>query len=129
MDIGIKVIVKGSDKDVVLEPIFISDNAIAKVAELIKEEDVPGLMLRAFVTGGGCSGFQYDFTFDNEVKQDDYYVESGGIGLVVDQSSHKYLAGSTIDYIEDLGGAEFVVNNPSATTGGCGSSSSCDKKV
>lgn len=103
--------------------IKITDSAANKVQELIDEEGNPNLKLRAFVTGGGCSGLQYGFTFDEEANSDDIKITKNNIMLVVDPMSHLYLAGATIDYVEDLEGARFVIHNPQAkTTCGCGSS-------
>lgn len=103
--------------------IKITDSAANKVQELIDEEGNPNLKLRAYVTGGGCSGLQYGFTFDEEAKEDDFKITKNKIMLVVDPMSHLYLAGATIDYVEDLEGARFVIHNPQAkTTCGCGSS-------
>jgi len=100
-----------------------TDAAASKVGELIEEEGNPNLKLRVFVQGGGCSGFQYGFTFDEAVNSDDYKVEKNGITLVIDPMSYQYLAGSEVDYKNDLEGAMFVINNPNATnTCGCGSS-------
>jgi iron-sulfur cluster insertion protein len=104
-------------------PIVFTDAAAQKVGELIREEDNPELMLRVFVSGGGCSGFQYGFTFDNEREEGDSSVENQGVTLVVDPMSFQYLIGAEIDYKEDLQGAQFVIRNPNATTTcGCGSS-------
>ena len=100
-----------------------TDAAVAKVADLIAEENNPNLKLRVFVTGGGCSGFQYGFTFDEEVNDDDTTVEKGGVQLLIDSMSYQYLVGAEIDYKDDLEGAQFVIKNPNATTTcGCGSS-------
>ncbi len=100
-----------------------SDNAARKVRQLIEEEGNPNLKLRVFVQGGGCSGFQYGFTFDEKVNEGDHVVEKDGVSLVVDPMSYEYLAGSEIDYKESLEGSMFVVNNPNATTTcGCGAS-------
>lgn len=97
--------------------------AATKVDELIKEEGNPDLKLRVFVQGGGCSGFQYGFTFDENINSDDHKVEKNGITLVIDPMSYQYLAGSEVDYKSDLEGSMFVINNPNATTTcGCGSS-------
>jgi iron-sulfur cluster insertion protein len=107
------------------EPIIISltDNAAIKVKTLIDEEGKPDLKLRVFVTGGGCSGFQYGFSFENAVLDDDTVVENKGATLLVDPLSYQYLVGARVDYIENLEGARFVVKNPMAsTTCGCGSS-------
>ena len=100
-----------------------SDSAAAKVKELIDEEGNPGLKLRVFVTGGGCSGFQYGFTFDEAVNEDDTSMEKNGVMLLIDAMSFQYLAGAEIDYQEGIEGAQFVIKNPNATsTCGCGSS-------
>ena len=94
-----------------------------KVRELIDDEGNDALKLRVFITGGGCSGFSYGFTFDEDVADDDAQVENDGVVLVIDPMSYQYLSGSQIDYREDLQGAQFVVTNPNATaTCGCGNS-------
>ncbi len=104
-------------------PIVFTDAAAKKVHELIQEEDNPDLMLRVFISGGGCSGFQYGFTFDEKTEEGDSSVENQGVTLVVDPMSVQYLMGAEIDYKEDLQGAQFVIRNPNAaTTCGCGSS-------
>ncbi|EMP54229.1 iron-sulfur cluster insertion protein ErpA [Marinobacter koreensis] len=104
-------------------PLFFSDSAVAKVRELIEEEGNPDLKLRVFVTGGGCSGFQYGFSFDEAQEEDDTAIERDGVTLLVDSMSYQYLVGATIDYQEGLQGSQFVVQNPNATsTCGCGSS-------
>ena len=104
-------------------PLVFTDAAARKVSELIEEEDNPELMLRVFVSGGGCSGFQYGFTFDEKIEAGDSSVENQGVTLVVDPMSVQYLMGAEIDYKEDLQGAQFVIRNPNAsTTCGCGSS-------
>lgn len=104
-------------------PIIFTDNAAAKVSELIAEEGNDNLKLRVYVTGGGCSGFQYGFTFDEEVNDDDTCVVNGGVTVLVDSMSIQYLTGAQVDYKEDLSGAQFVIRNPNATTTcGCGSS-------
>jgi iron-sulfur cluster insertion protein len=101
----------------------ISDSVVGKVAEMLAEEGDPALRLRIFVTGGGCSGFQYGFAFDDEAKADDVRVERGPITVVVDAISLQYLAGAEIDYEDNLEGARFVIRNPNAaSTCGCGSS-------
>jgi iron-sulfur cluster insertion protein len=98
-------------------------SAAAKVAELIAEEGNPNLKLRVFVQGGGCSGFQYGFTFDENPEDGDTHVQNEGVTLLVDPMSIQYLAGAEIDYKDDLEGARFVIRNPNAkTTCGCGSS-------
>jgi iron-sulfur cluster insertion protein len=103
--------------------LLFSDAAAAKVGELIAEEANPNLKLRVFVTGGGCSGFQYGFTFDENVEEGDTQVSNGSVTLLIDPMSVQYLAGAEIDYREDLEGAQFVIRNPNATTTcGCGSS-------
>lgn len=100
-----------------------SDSAASKVRALLQEEGNDALKLRVFVTGGGCSGFSYGFTFDEEIAEEDTAVVNDGVTLVVDPLSIQYLAGAEIDYREDLQGAQFVVNNPNATsTCGCGNS-------
>lgn len=100
-----------------------TDAAAGKVGELIREEANPNLKLRVFVSGGGCSGFQYGFTFDEKVEEGDFCVENAGVQLLVDPMSAQYLMGAEIDYKEDLQGAQFVIRNPNAkTTCGCGSS-------
>ena len=104
-------------------PLDFTDSAAAKVKELIEEESNPALKLRVFVQGGGCSGFQYGFTFDEDRQEDDTAIEKAGVTLLVDPMSFQYLMGAKIDYKEDLEGARFIINNPNAaTTCGCGSS-------
>jgi len=104
-------------------PLQISDAVVDKVAEMLAEEGDPSLQLRIFVTGGGCSGFQYGFAFDDERKEDDISVERGAIKVVVDAMSLQYLMGAEIDYEDKLDGARFVIRNPNASsTCGCGSS-------
>ena len=104
-------------------PLFFSDSAVAKVRELVEEEGNADLKLRVFVTGGGCSGFQYGFSFDEEQDEEDTVVEKGGMKLLVDPMSYQYLVGATIEYEEGLQGSQFVVRNPNASsTCGCGSS-------
>jgi iron-sulfur cluster insertion protein len=104
-------------------PLIFTDSAAAKVKELMEEEENNELKLRVFISGGGCSGFQYGFTFDDSINEGDTTVENGGITLVVDPMSFQYLAGAEIDYTEGLEGAQFVIRNPNATTTcGCGSS-------
>jgi iron-sulfur cluster insertion protein len=105
------------------EPIRITESVVSKVAEMLAEEGDPALQLRIFVTGGGCSGFQYGFAFDDEKKDDDIRVARGPITVVVDAMSFQYLAGAEIDYEDKLEGARFVIRNPNAaSTCGCGSS-------
>ena len=104
-------------------PLVFTDSAVAKVADLIAEEGNPDLKLRVFVQGGGCSGFQYGFTFDDAVNEDDTLFEKNGVTLLVDSMSFQYLVGAEIDYKEDINGSQFVIKNPNATTTcGCGSS-------
>ncbi|MEC5217220.1 iron-sulfur cluster insertion protein [Actimicrobium sp. GrIS 1.19] len=104
-------------------PILFTDNAAAKVAQLIAEDGNPELKLRVFVQGGGCSGFQYGFTFDEVANEDDTTMEKNGVQLLIDSMSYQYLVGAEIDYKDDLEGAQFVIKNPGATaTCGCGSS-------
>lgn len=100
-----------------------SSRAAGKVRELIDDEGNPGLKLRVFITGGGCSGFSYGFTFDDGVGDDDAVIERDGVTAVVDSMSYQYLVGAQIDYREDLTGSQFVVANPNASsTCGCGNS-------
>tara|TARA_B100001093_G_scaffold112604_1_gene104947 strand:+ start:1971 stop:2318 length:348 start_codon:yes stop_codon:yes gene_type:complete len=104
-------------------PIKLTDRAVLKVKELIDGDDDRSLHLRVFVTGGGCSGFQYGFSFDNEHQDDDTEIVKDGIRVVVDGMSYQYLVGSTVDYSESLAGSQFVVENPNASsTCGCGAS-------
>jgi len=104
-------------------PLVFTDAAAAKVKNLIEEEGNADLKLRVFVQGGGCSGFQYGFTFDEVVNEDDASMEKNGVTLLIDSMSYQYLVGAEIDYKEDLEGAQFVIKNPNATTTcGCGSS-------
>ena len=104
-------------------PIVFTDSAAQKVAQLIEEEGNPDLKLRVFVQGGGCSGFQYGFTFDEIVNDDDTTMVKNGVQLLIDSMSYQYLVGAEIDYKDDLEGAQFVIKNPTATsTCGCGSS-------
>ncbi len=100
-----------------------TDAAALKVRQLILDEENPGLKLRVYISGGGCSGFQYGFTFDENVDDGDFTVENEGVTLVVDPLSLQYLMGAEVDYRESLQGAQFVIRNPNAaTTCGCGSS-------
>jgi iron-sulfur cluster insertion protein len=104
-------------------PVVFTDAAATKVGELIEEEQNPELKLRVFISGGGCSGFQYGFTFDENIEEGDSEVENRGVTLVIDPMSVQYLMGAEIDYKEDLQGAQFIIRNPNATTTcGCGSS-------
>lgn len=105
------------------EPIVFTEAAADKVRDLLIDEGNPDLKLRVFVQGGGCSGFQYGFTFDEDVAEDDTALQKKGVQLLVDPMSFQYLVGAEIDYKEDLEGAQFVIRNPNAsTTCGCGSS-------
>ena len=107
----------------VQEALVFTDSAATKVRELIDEEGENDLMLRVFISGGGCSGFQYGFTFDQEEKDGDTVVANQGVKLLVDPMSVQYLMGAEIDYTESLEGSQFVIRNPNATTTcGCGSS-------
>jgi iron-sulfur cluster insertion protein len=105
------------------DPLVFTDAAAAKVKSLIDEEGNPNLKLRVFVQGGGCSGFQYGFTFDEEAGDDDTRLEKGGVMLLVDPMSLQYLTGAEIDYQQNVEGEQFVIKNPNASsTCGCGSS-------
>jgi len=105
------------------DPLVFTENAVKKVKELIDEEGSPDLKLRVFVTGGGCSGFQYGFTFEDSVNEDDTHVEKDGVTLLVDAMSMQYLNGATIDYSKTLMAEQFEIKNPNATSKcGCGSS-------
>ncbi|MDG2155706.1 MAG: iron-sulfur cluster insertion protein ErpA [Gammaproteobacteria bacterium] len=105
------------------ESIVFTDAAARKVGELIKEEENPNLKLRVFISGGGCSGFQYGFTFDEELQDGDTSVVNSDVTLLIDPMSYQYLVGAQIDYKDDISGAQFVIRNPNAqTTCGCGSS-------
>lgn len=104
-------------------PLEFTDSAARKVRELILADGNPDLKLRVYITGGGCSGFQYGFTFDEKADDDDIRVERSGVELLVDPLSFQYLEGAEVDYSESLQGARFVIRNPNAsTTCGCGSS-------
>ena len=103
--------------------IDVKPNAITKLKQLFAEENNPNIKLRVFVQGGGCSGFQYGFTFDEEVNDDDFNLEFEGIHVLIDSMSSQYLQGAEIDYIESLAGSQFSIRNPNAqATCGCGSS-------
>lgn len=105
------------------QPLDFTEAAAGKVSGLIEDEQNPNLKLRVYITGGGCSGFQYGFTFDESQAEDDTSVTKDGVTLLVDSMSFQYLVGAKIDYLEDLQGARFVIENPNATTTcGCGSS-------
>jgi len=100
-----------------------SDGAASKVKQLIAEENNPNLKLRIYISGGGCSGFQYGFQFDENVSEGDITVVNGDVALVIDPMSYQYLVGAEVDYTEGLEGSQFIVRNPNATTTcGCGSS-------
>lgn len=104
-------------------PLVFTDSAAGKVRDLIREEGNDALMLRVFIYGGGCSGFQYGFTFEEKLKDGDVVIEKGGVKLLIDPMSVHYLDGAEIDYKEGIEGAQFVIRNPNAkTTCGCGSS-------
>ena len=104
-------------------PLAFTSAAAGKVAKLIEEEGNPNLMLRIYIQGGGCSGFQYGFTFDEAVKEGDEEIVTDGVKLLVDPMSMQYLMGAEVDYSEGLQGSQFVIRNPNATTScGCGSS-------
>ena len=116
-------IAAGVDLQAPPTPILFTDSAAAKVKDLLIEEGNSNLKLRVFVQGGGCSGFQYGFTFDEDVNEDDTEFLKNGVTLLVDSMSFQYLVGAEIDYKEDINGSQFVIKNPNATTTcGCGSS-------
>ena len=103
--------------------IEITESAIAKISDILAEENNPRVKLRTFVQGGGCSGFSYGFTLDEEQNEDDFVIEKPGGNILVDSMSMQYLQGATIDYKDELMGSSFTINNPNATTTcGCGSS-------
>ena len=103
--------------------INITESAKTKVLDLLAEENNPKYKLRAFVQGGGCAGFSYGFTFDEEQNDDDFVIEKSGMTLLIDAMSMQYIQGATLDYKEELFGSNFVINNPNAvSTCGCGSS-------
>lgn len=107
----------------VQDPLLFTDNAANKVKQLIEEEGNTDLKLRVFVSGGGCSGFQYGFTFDEEVNEDDTVLNKNGVQLLIDPMSFQYLVGAEIDYKDGIEGSQFIIRNPNATTTcGCGSS-------
>ena len=111
------------DVNEVPAPLVFTDSAADKVKQLIEEEGNPELKLRVFVQGGGCSGFQYGFTFDEDTNEDDTAMVKNGVTLLIDSMSYQYLVGAEIDYKEDINGAQFVIKNPNASTScGCGSS-------
>src|SRR5450756_2914460 len=100
----------------VQDPLLFTDNAANKVKQLIEEEGNADLKLRVFVSGGGCSGFQYGFTFDEVTNEDDTVLNKNGVQLLIDPMSFQYLVGAEIDYQEGLEGSQFVIKNPNATT-------------
>lgn len=103
--------------------ISLSESATHKIRELVLEEQNPDLKLRVYIIGGGCSGFQYGFAFEEETEEGDFIIDNDGVGMMVDPMSFPYLMGSVVDYKEDLQGSRFVIENPNAkTTCGCGSS-------
>lgn len=105
------------------DPIIFTENAVTKVRELIEEEGNPDLKLRVFISGGGCSGFQYGFTFDEVTNEDDFVIDKNGVKFLVDTMSYQYLVGAEIDYVDSFEGSQFTIKNPNATTTcGCGSS-------
>ncbi|MBU6468914.1 MAG: iron-sulfur cluster insertion protein ErpA [Betaproteobacteria bacterium] len=109
--------------DETLAPVLLTDSATDKIRSILEEENNLDLKLRVFVSGGGCSGFQYGFTFEEEQAADDTVIQKNGVELLIDPMSFQYLVGAEIDYKEDLEGAQFVIRNPNATTTcGCGSS-------
>ena len=102
---------------------ILEDSAVTKLKDILAEENNPSLKLRVFVQGGGCSGFNYGFTLDEEQNEDDFVIEATGVSVLVDSMSMQYVQGATIDYVEDLMGAQFKILNPQASsTCGCGSS-------
>lgn len=104
-------------------PVIFTESAAAKVSDLIKDEGNDELKLRVFITGGGCSGFQYGFTFEEQTSDDDTQVEKDGVTLLIDPASYQYLVGAEIDFTDGVEGSQFVIRNPNATTTcGCGSS-------
>jgi len=107
----------------VVDPVFVSDAAVEKITSLVAEEQNQNLKLRVYVTGGGCAGFQYGFSFEDAVAEDDTVISCKEASILIDTLSIQYLTGSTVDYVEGLEGARFVINNPMAqTTCGCGAS-------
>jgi iron-sulfur cluster insertion protein len=106
-----------------MEQVTVTESAISKIADLLAEEGNPNLKLRTFVQGGGCSGFQYGFTFDEETNEDDFEIVKPGVSILIDAMSMQYMTGAVIDYKEDLMGSSFVIQNPNAQSScGCGSS-------
>lgn len=106
-----------------MQQVHITESAMEKISDLLAEENNPKLKLRTFVQGGGCAGFSYGFTFDEEVNEDDFVIEENNVRILIDAMSMQYLQGASIDYKEELMGSQFVIKNPNATnTCGCGSS-------
>lgn len=106
-----------------MEQLEITESAVLKIADLLAEENNPNLKLRTFVQGGGCSGFQYGFSFDEDQNEDDFVIEKNGVTVLIDAMSMQYLMGATVDYKEDVMGNSFTIKNPNAqSTCGCGSS-------
>jgi iron-sulfur cluster insertion protein len=113
-----------------MSAINFTDSAALKVKSLIEEEGNDALKFRAYVSGGGCSGFQYGFTFDEEIQPDDKTFENQGVTLLIDDMSYRYLKGADIDYVDEIEGAHFVIRNPNATTScGCGNSFSVEENA
>lgn len=103
--------------------VIVTDAAVAKIKDILAEDGNPNVCLRVFVQGGGCSGFQYGFTLDESINEDDFITEKDGVKFLVDSMSAQYLTEASIDFVDDLQGASFKINNPNATTTcGCGSS-------
>lgn len=116
-------VMTGQEPSSAQHPLNFTDAAARKVGQLIEQEHNPALKLRVYIQGGGCSGFQYGFTFDEEIQEGDTEIENGGVTLLIDPLSVQYLTGAEIDFREDLSGAQFIIRNPNAsTTCGCGSS-------
>lgn len=106
-----------------MEPITFTDVAVEQLKSIIAEQGVDDLKLRMFIQGGGCSGFQYGFTFETDVQEDDFVYQRDGIQVLIDSMSYQYLVGSTVNFTEDINGSQFDIKNPNATTTcGCGSS-------
>ena len=106
-----------------MELVTISDSAVTKLKEILKEEDNPNMKVRMFVQGGGCSGMQYGFTLEEEQNEDDFVIEKDGVQLLIDAMSSQYVQGAEVDWPESVQGSQFAIRNPNAqTTCGCGSS-------
>jgi iron-sulfur cluster insertion protein len=117
------LIAKLASCEEIMQQVTITDDAFKKINDLLSEENNPKLKLRTFVQGGGCSGFQYGFTFDEDQNEDDFLIEKESVKILIDAMSMQYLEGAVIDYKEDIMGASFSIKNPNAeTTCGCGSS-------